>query len=186
MRHRNLRIVFLLSIWFASQVPAIGQSVAERPLNQRDQVRIREDGSGPQEGPPISPATMMQVRNFLDDFVDADKTPEQQTAFFAEQVEYYERGIVGKTVILRDVERFVRHWPVRNYRVAEIDYIRRDANSDRVFVSYTIEFDVANRSKSISGRANYGALITGLGDTPKIESIKERVTRRTSDVIRLD
>jgi hypothetical protein len=187
MRHRNfLFIVFMLSISHAAPARADQQTVAGPPQITGEQTAIYEADSGIGEDPAISPAMMMRIRTFLDGFVDPGKTPEQQTAFFADQVEYYDRGIVGKSVILRDVERFVRHWPVRNYRVVEIDYIRRDPDSDRIYVSYTIEFAVANRSKSIRGRANYGALIGGLDDTPKIESIKEKVTRRTSDTSQLD
>jgi hypothetical protein len=128
----------------------------------------------------IAPITVKQLRAFLDRFVDAGKTPEEQATFFAEPVEYYNHGIVGKSAIIRDVERFARHWPKRSYRVAQIDYINRDPESEQLFVSYTIDFEVANRSKTIKGRANYGALISNLGNSPKIESIKEKVVERKS------
>jgi hypothetical protein len=129
----------------------------------------------------VSALTAQQVRAFLDRFVDPSKTPEEQAAFFTDRVEYYDHGIVGKKAIRRDVERFVRHWPYRSYRVAEIDYIHPDPESERLFVSYSIDFEVANKSKAIRGRASYGALISGLGDAPKIEPIQERVTKRRAN-----
>lgn len=128
---------------------------------------------------PVSADTEKKVRLFLDRFVDAAKTPSDQAALFTEEAEYYEQGAVGKAAIRRDVERYVRHWPYRSYRVAEISYITPDPMAnDRVFVVYTIDFEVANRVRSIKGKANYGAVITDLNDAPKVEAIKERIVQR--------
>jgi hypothetical protein len=142
------------------------------------QVQATEPVSSPQGGRPVTVAMENKVRAFLDRFVDADKTPAEQVALFADQVDYYEQGIVGKQEILRDVDRYIRHWPQRRYEVAEISYMSADPESDRVFVSYTIEFDVARKARSISGKASYGAVIADLDGEPKVESIKEKVTAR--------
>ncbi len=132
----------------------------------------------PDTGKPISAATEQKVRAFLDRFIDADKTPSEQVALFADTVEYYNHGIVGKMHILHDVERYVRHWPQRDFQLAQIIYISTDPESDRVFVAYTIDFEVANRTRALSGRASYGAVIGDLDTAPKVESIKERITER--------
>ncbi|WP_148415523.1 hypothetical protein [Noviherbaspirillum massiliense] len=137
-------------------------------------------GDGQASAP--SPDLEREVRTFLDRFVDPRKSPEEQAAFFTEDVEYYEQGTVGKAAIVQDVRRFQRHWPSRIYRVLDVSYIVPDPESDRLFVSYTIEYEVANRSRSLSGRANYGAVISHLGEAPKIEWIRERITRRKPGV----
>ena len=139
---------------------------------------VDDTANVPQGSRPITAEMEEKVRAFLDRFVDADKTPAEQVALFADRVDYYEHGIVGRQEILRDVDRYVRHWPHRRYEVAEISYMSADPGSDRVFVSYTIDFDVARNSRSISGKASYGAVIVNLDGDPKVESIKEKVTAR--------
>lgn len=127
---------------------------------------------------PVTAAMEEKVRAFLDRFVDAGKTPSEQADLFADRVDYYEHGIVGRHEILRDVDRYIRHWPHRRYEVAEISYMSADTESDRVFVSYTIDFEVARGARRIHGKASYGAVITGLDSEPKVESIKEKVSAR--------
>lgn len=146
----------------------------------RVQAADDEAAGSPPRGRPVTAATKEKVRAFLDHFVDADKTSAEQVALFADQVDYYEHGIVGKREILRDVDRYLRHWPYRRYEVVEISYMSADPESDRVFVSYTIDFDVARNARSISGKASYGAVIADLDSEPKVESIKEKVTARRS------
>ena len=61
-----------------------------------------------------------------------------------------------------------------------IDDIRRDpdASSDRLYVSYKIDFEVVNASRTVAGIASYEAVIVGLAANPKIESISETVLKR--------
>lgn len=174
MRYSDLSKAFLVSVFLLS-----AHARAFEPY-------VNEDHFASSHEQEIGAGSVKKVRAFLDRFVDPEKTPEEQTAFFADYVEYYNQGIVGKSTILHDVKRFVRYWPHRNYRVAEINYINPDPDSDRLFVSYTIEFEVANKAKIIRGRANYGALISALDASPKIESIKERIVERESNAFQLD
>jgi hypothetical protein len=119
--------------------------------------------------------TVHQVRRFLEKFIDANKTAPEYADFFAEGAEFYDRGAVDKVEIVRDVERYTRRWPWRFYRLTDIEYITPDPASNRVFVSYEIEFEVANASKTVAGRAHYGAVIADPEGAPRIEWIKERV-----------
>jgi hypothetical protein len=123
----------------------------------------------------VSQDTVDQVRRFLEKFIDANKTAAEYADFFADGAEFYDRGVVGKTEIVRDVERYTRRWPWRFYRLTDIEYITPDPASNRVFVSYEIEFEVANPSKTVAGRAHYGAVIADPEGAPRIEWIKERV-----------
>lgn len=82
--------------------------------------------------------------------------------------------------ILRDVERYVHHWPKRHYEIERIDFMSADPHSDRLFVSYTIDFEVARGTRSVRGKASYGAVIKDIAGEPKVESIKEKVQTRSS------
>jgi hypothetical protein len=61
-----------------------------------------------------------------------------------------------------------------------IDYIKRDPapGTDRVFVSYRIEFEVANSARTIAGVASYGAAIVNLSGSPQVEAISEKIVER--------
>jgi len=135
-----------------------------------------EDASA--AGAPVSAEAEQKLRAFLDRFVDARKTPAEQAAMFAEPADYYEHGIVGREDIRRDVERYVRHWPYRHYTVSGIEYLSADPASDRIFVSYMVEFEVARGSRHVRGTARYGAVIRDVDGAPKVESIKEKVNSR--------
>jgi len=138
------------------------------------------DDETPRDGMPLSSDTQKKVREFLEHFVDPEKTPQEQADLFTERAEYYEHGYVNRKDIVRDVERYVRHWPKRQYVVADIDFMSADPHSDRIFVSYTIDFEVERGTKRVRGKASYGAVITDIGGEPKVESIKEKVHARRS------
>jgi hypothetical protein len=123
----------------------------------------------------VSPETVDRVNAFLEAFINPQKSAYAQAEFFADGVDYYDHGIVDKPHIVKDVERYSRRWPMRHYQLATVEYITPDPASDRVFVSYVVDFEVANASKRVRGRANYGAVIADMESTPKIEWIKERV-----------
>lgn len=128
----------------------------------------------------VPPETVARVSAFLKRFVAPDKSPSEQLSMFADSVEYYDRGIVGKEEIRRDMERYRRQWPLREYRVSQIDLIFADPQSDRVYVRYEVEFTVANpaRARTISGRGMYGAVIADIDGSPHVASIQESVIAR--------
>lgn len=138
------------------------------------------DLTSQESGTPVPPHLQQQVRAFLDHFVDPDKSPAEQAALFANPSEYYEHGTVGTADIVKDVRRFQKQWPQRNYWVTDVPAMVMDPATGQVFVSYTIGFDVANSSRSLTGKAHYGAVLSGLDASPKVEWIRENVMQRSS------
>lgn len=126
----------------------------------------------------VSAETEQKVRLFLHRFLDPAKTPQQQVSLFSDSADYYGRGAIGKTAMLRDVEHHVRQWPYRSYRLADISYLSADPLLDRVFVDYTVDFKLANASRTVAGTASYGAVIADLDSEPKIVSIEEKIDSR--------
>lgn len=159
---------------------SLGLSAALPVPNAHEQHASDEEDDTPRDGMPVTADMERKIRGFLDRFVDAEKTPEEQAELFTERAEYYEHGYVDRNDIRRDVERTVRQWPKRHYEVVRIDFMSADPHSDRIFVSYTIDFDVARGSRQVRGQASYGAVIKDIGGEPKVESIKEKVHARSS------
>lgn len=129
--------------------------------------------------PGASEAAIVEpVRKFLEAFIDPDQSPEQQARFFAEGAEYYRFGPASRKEIAVDIKRYVKRWPIRSYRLLDIEYLKSDPHTDDVFVSYVIAFDVANATSRLRGQANYGAFITDVHTTPRIGMIMERIVDR--------
>lgn len=128
---------------------------------------------------PVSPAVLEErVKEFLQAFIDPNQTPEQQALYFAEGAEYYRFGPTSQQEIVADIKRYVRRWPMRSYRLLNIEYLKHDPSSDEIFVSYVIEFDVANSITRLRGHASYGAGIIDIQSAPKIGMIMERIRNR--------
>jgi hypothetical protein len=166
--------------WFAAVLgllaPVTAEAIEVPPVAQAES----EEEEIPSGGMPVPAETERKVRDFLDRFVDAGKTPGEQAALFTPRAEYYEHGYVDRSDIERDVERYAKQWPQRRYEVMSVDIITADTESDRIFVSYTVDFEVARGGRSERGKASYGAIITGIDSTPQVESIKEKVQVRSS------
>lgn len=137
----------------------------------------------PQEPAGMPPASVPawledEVRSFLEAFIDGGNTQAEQLSFFAERVHYYDRGVVSTGAIARDIGYTLRRWPWRDNRLVEIEYLKTLPGEDRVFVSYVVDYEVANAQRTVRGTARYGAVIAGVGDEPRIEGIFENLTRR--------
>jgi hypothetical protein len=176
--HATPALLFMALVFAVEPIKAAARPASDLTVPDTSIEDVQKKNNDAGASVKITPDMETKIRRFLDRFVDAGKTPQEQLAFFADDVQYYDQGMIGKPAILRDVHRYVRHWPQRNYRVAKIDYINPDPDSDSVFVSYTIDFMVANRTRTIAGKARYGALISSLGNSPKIAAIQEKVTER--------
>lgn len=118
-----------------------------------------------------------EVGAFLESFIDPAKTPEQQAAYFAEHADYYRHGMVGHAHIERDVAYYMRRWRWRAYALAGIDYITPDPDGNQVFVSYSVDYEVADDKRTVRGRASYGAVIIDLHTWPRIAWIRENIQR---------
>lgn len=163
-----------LSAGLAGAAAAAGSAPGASPPAQAD---LEEDDT-PRGGLPVPPERQEQVRRFLEGFIDPRQSPQEQAARFTARADYYEHGFVGRDEIERDVERHVREWPQRRYTLASIDDMSADPESDRIFVSYTVDFQVSNDSRAARGQASYGVVIKDVGGEPRVESIKEKVHRR--------
>jgi hypothetical protein len=127
--------------------------------------------------PGANPSTALEepVRRFLEAFIDPDQSPESQANYFEEGANYYRFGPTSRKEIIKDIRRYVRHWPERSYTLSRIEYIRPDPDSEDVFVSYVLDYEVSSESRRARGSANYGAIISNLHSDPKISMIMEKV-----------
>ena len=94
-----------------------------------------------------------RLRDYVAAFILAGLDPAvgAELEFFAERVNYYDDGMVGREKIGRDLRRYNERWPERRFWLAgEIEV--QPLPDSRIRLSFPVRYELRNRSKSASGR----------------------------------
>lgn len=123
-----------------------------------------------------------EIRNFLRRYFDAcqSQSPDDELAFYAERVEYFDHGVVDKPYIRNELAVYDQRWPSRKYNLGDSLRIVRTGNN--TIAKVRIAFDVANpeHSRKANGRTDDTINLAKRGDSLEIVSIKETRVRRPS------
>jgi peptidoglycan hydrolase-like protein with peptidoglycan-binding domain len=123
-----------------------------------------------------------EIRNFLRRYFDACQSPnpDDELAFYAERVEYFDHGVVDKPYIRNELAVYDQRWPSRKYTLGDSLRVVRTGNN--TIAKIRIAFDVANpeRSRKANGRTDETINLAKRGDSLEIVSIKEARVRRPS------
>jgi peptidoglycan hydrolase-like protein with peptidoglycan-binding domain len=123
-----------------------------------------------------------EIRNFLRRYFDACQSPnpDDELAFYAERVEYFDHGVVDKPYIRNELAVYDQRWPSRKYTLRDSLRIVRTGNN--TIAKVRIAFDVANpeHSRKANGRTDDTINLAKRGDSLEIVSIKEARVRRPS------
>jgi peptidoglycan hydrolase-like protein with peptidoglycan-binding domain len=123
-----------------------------------------------------------EIRNFLRRYFDACQSlnPDDELAFYAERVEYFDHGVVDKPYIRNELAVYDQRWPSRKYTLGDSLRIVRTGNN--TIAKIRIAFDVANpeHSRKANGRTDETINLAKRGDSLEIVSIKEARVRRPS------
>lgn len=123
-----------------------------------------------------------EIRNFLRRYFDAcqSPSPDDELAFYAERVEYFDHGVVDKPYIRNELAVYDQRWPGRKYTLGDSLRVVRSGNN--TIAKIRVAFDVANpeRSRKANGRTDDTINLAKRGDSLEIVSIKEARVRRPS------
>jgi peptidoglycan hydrolase-like protein with peptidoglycan-binding domain len=123
-----------------------------------------------------------EIQNFLRRYFDACQTanPDDELAFYAEHVEYFDHGVVDKPYIRNELAVYDQRWPSRKYTLGDSLRIVRTGNN--TIARVRVAFDVANpeHSRRGSGRTDDTFNLAKRGDSLEIVSIKEARVRPPS------
>jgi peptidoglycan hydrolase-like protein with peptidoglycan-binding domain len=123
-----------------------------------------------------------EIRNFLRRYFDACQSPnpDDELAFYAERVEYFDHGVVDKPYIRNELAVYDQRWPSRKYTLGDSLRIVRTGNN--TIAKVRIAFDVANleHTRKANGRTDETINLAKRGDSLEIVSIKEARVRRPS------
>ena len=123
-----------------------------------------------------------EIRNFLRRYFDAcqSQNPDDELAFYAERIEYFDHGVVDKPYIRNELAVYDQRWPSRKYILGDSLRVVRIGNN--TIAKIRVAFDVANpeHDRRANGRTDDTINLAKRGDSLEIVSIKEARVRRPS------
>jgi hypothetical protein len=122
-----------------------------------------------------------ELRNFLRRYFDAcQSAPQDELAFYAGHVAYYDHGAVDKPYIQNELAVYDQRWPSRKYTMGDSFRVVRSGNN--TIVKVRVAFEVANvaQDRKASGRSDETFSLAKRGDSLEIVSIQEARVRRPS------
>jgi peptidoglycan hydrolase-like protein with peptidoglycan-binding domain len=115
------------------------------------------------------------LRDYVGAFVLAGLDPHvgSETDFFADRVQCYEEGVIGREKIRKDLQRYAARWPKRQFWL-DGDIRVEPQNGNRVRVTFPLRYDLRNRAKHSSGKVNKTLIVEPAGDGLQIVAVNER------------
>jgi hypothetical protein len=133
----------------------------------------------PINSPPMERSTTNisaeRLRDYVGAFVLAGLDPHvaSETDFFAERVQYYDEGVIGREKIRKDLQRYAARWPDRRFWL-EGNITAEPQNGNRVRVTFPLRYDLHKGGKHSSGKINKTLLLEPAGDDFQIVAVNER------------
>jgi hypothetical protein len=123
------------------------------------------------------------IRAYIDSGASNSEAPILEVPFYAEQVDYFNHGLVDRAFIARDVHQYAARWPKRWLFIdGDIEMVMVNPNTARA--KFITVFGAQNSKKAVNGTVESGLLIDLSGDKPAIISVKSRVLTRNENLAR--
>jgi hypothetical protein len=116
-----------------------------------------------------------RLRDYVGAFVLAGLDPHvgSEAEFFADRVQYYDEGIIGREKIRKDLQHYAAHWPDRRFWLdGQINV--EPQNGNRVRVTFPLRYDLRNGTKHSSGKIDKTLVLQSDGDDLQIVAVNER------------
>lgn len=116
-----------------------------------------------------------RLRDYVAAFVLAGLDPAvgAELEFFADRVRYYNRGLIDREKIRRDLEQYNARWPMRSFRLAGEIEVEPQPDS-RLKVSFPLRYELRNGGKRASGTVRKTITLEVVGDDLEIVGVNER------------
>ena len=123
--------------------------------------------------------TKADIQIFLRRYFDACQSPDpdDELAFYADKVEYYDHGVVDRPYIKNELAVYDQRWPIRKYSLGNSLRVVRTGNN--TVAKVRVAFEVANndQSRKASGRTDDTFNLAKRDDSLEIVSLKEARVR---------
>ncbi len=122
------------------------------------------------------------IRDFIRRYLAACESPNPQDelAFYADRVDYFDHGVVDKTYILNELAVYDQRWPKRHYATGDSVPVVKKGNN--TIARLRVRFELANPPNDRRARGRTDTIFGFIenGDSLQIASIKEARVRRPS------
>ncbi|HMG05972.1 MAG TPA: peptidoglycan-binding domain-containing protein [Chthoniobacterales bacterium] len=136
---------------------------------------------------PIKPAnaagaTKAEIRNFIRRYLEASQSqnPQDELAFYADRVDYFDHGVVDKTYIRNELAVYNQRWPSRKYSIGDSLRVVKGGNNTQAKVRVSFEVANAPHARTARGKTNNTFGLIKSGDSLQLVSVKEARVRRPS------
>jgi len=118
-----------------------------------------------------------EAKSFVEDYLQVAEANKLQAemSFYADRMNYFDHGNVTREFIERDVRRYYKRWPQRNYQL--LDFKVTKAAGNDVEVKFRISFEVKNPEHTVVGKTDNTFRIRRTGDELRFVSLKEQRLR---------
>jgi hypothetical protein len=116
-----------------------------------------------------------RLRDYVAAFVLAglDKNVGAEVEFFADRVEYYDRGLMSRENIREDLKRYDERWPERHFWLAGAITVEAP-NQNGVRVTFPLGFKLRNGNKTVNGKIDKTLVLEPTGDDLQIVAVTEQ------------
>jgi hypothetical protein len=155
----------------AEQTPGRSQSPQKEPSS--------EFWSGQRTRPvAMKPSLLAFVQAFIQS--GASDRLDSMMQFYAQRVNYYDKGAVNGDFILSDLSDFRRRWPRREYQLLDTPVARAGPESNQFLVSYRVGYVLADRRKEMRGISNVTIQVQDDNGTYTVLAIQEIIEKNDS------
>jgi hypothetical protein len=155
----------------AEQTPSRSQSPQNEPSSEL---------LGGQDTRPV--AMKPSLLAFVQAFVQSGASDRLESAmqFYAQTVNYYDKGAVDGDYILSDLSDFRRRWPRREYQLFNTPVARAGPESNQFLVSYRVGYVLADRRKETRGVSDVTIQVQDDNGTYRVLAIQEIIQKNSS------
>ncbi len=150
-------------------------SAQSSPAATETTIQAETQSSGsPSMEPSTTNITTERLRDYVGAFVLAGLDPHvgSETDFFADRVQYYDDGVIGREKIRKDLQRYAARWPERRFWL-DGDITVEPQKGNRVRVTFPLRYELRNGSKHSSGKINKTVVLEPDGDDLQIVAVNE-------------
>jgi hypothetical protein len=120
------------------------------------------------------------MRSFILDYFRANENKEMNKvlSFYGDTIDYYNKGVVLKSYIIKDKEMYFNAWHKLSYMLTDDLEITNVGNSETVTLTFTFSYVMETAKKTINGTTKNTWVIEKAKTSPRIISEKQIVNSR--------
>jgi len=145
---------------------------AEPAPKQAAPHEIKQSPEGGQPDPITKEEVSAFVRHLL--YLNGRKDLAAAAPFYADKVDYYDRGIVGRDKVLQDLKYYFRNWSEIDTRL-DGDVVMAGFDPEVRIVKFISSFSVKNEKKSITGKTENIWTIQRINGELRLIDVKQKI-----------